>query len=62
MKKNARKPTAENASDAGRKPDVECSDDQARARTTKNPLRPVREDSENLRQRAEWFSHRRGEK
>ena len=62
MKKNARKPGAENASDAGRKPDVECSGDQARAYSTKHPLRPARENSENLRQRAEWFSHRHGEK
>jgi hypothetical protein len=62
MKKNARKPTAENAGDAGRKPDVECLNDQARAYPTKKPLRPVRESSENLRQRAEWFSHRHGEK
>jgi hypothetical protein len=62
MKKNARKPAAENAGDAGRKTDVERSDDQVRACSTKNRLRPVREDSKNLRQRAEWFSHRHGEK
>lgn len=62
MKKNARKPAAENAREAGRTPDVERSRDQAQACSTRNRLRPVRENSENLRQRAEWFSHRRGEK
>jgi hypothetical protein len=29
---------------------------------TKKPLRPVREGPENLRQRAEWFRRRSGEK
>ena len=62
MKKNARKPAAANAGDAVRTPHAGRSGDQARTCSTKTPLRPVREGSDYLRQRAEWFSHRRGEK
>ena len=60
MKKNVRKPAAENASDNARKPDVKSSGDQSRVYPTRNTLRPAREDSGNLRRRSEWFSRRHG--
>jgi hypothetical protein len=44
---------------ANRKPDAGRSRDRD---VTKNTLRPAREGPDNLRQRAEWFRRRSGEK
>jgi hypothetical protein len=44
---------------ADRRPDVDNSVDES---ATKKTLGPVREGPDNLRQRAEWFRRRSGEK
>jgi hypothetical protein len=51
--------SAADSKNADRRPDVDNSVDES---ATKKKLGPVREGPDNLRQRADWFRSRSGEK
>jgi hypothetical protein len=59
MKNKPGKSPAKDSRNANQEADADRSRD---ADVTKNTPRPVREGPENLRQRAEWFRRRSGEK
>jgi hypothetical protein len=60
MKNKPGKSLAKDPRNVNQAADADRSRDEGA--TTKSTLRPVREGPENLRQRAEWFRRRSGEK